>query len=435
MKRIGMVVVALALCASGAVRGAEPPGLQDGWSAYEAGDFNRAYRVFSDLFREAPDSEPVNFGLGLSALAAGKLSHALFAFERVLIMNPGNQRARLELARTYTAMEQYGLARQEFQRVLESAPPAPVQRNIERYLAYMDRAENQWSHSGQVGLSVFHDDNANFGPSSRFIETVIGVLQVSSNTEPKEAWGVSLGASGSVTYDAGSRGGWLVTGGATAYENWMEDATDQEIRYLRGEAGLRRVGRKTLLDLPAKVDHLEVGHDRFLLIAGVEPSLLFAPAPQWHHITKLVAEHREYREGDQRDGPYYRGEQTAKRFFGKARHNLALTAGGYYEDADVRAHRNYGADVMLSGELRVTEKTTLFAMGQYRVAEYRDVLLPDLQSDDRSDDQWQAMAGVMQSVSDRWGVSLSYRHINNSSNFGLYDYQRNVFSLSTYLLF
>jgi tetratricopeptide (TPR) repeat protein len=414
---------------------AEVPTIQDGWTAYEAGDFTRAYEVFSGLLRETPQSESVNFAYGMSALALDRLSHALFAFERVLMMNPDNHRARLELARTYTAMEQYGMARREFQRVMEAGPPEQVQRNIERYLAYMDRRTKRWSGGGQLGLSVFHDDNVNVGPSSRFIETVIGVLEVADGSQPKESWGASLGASASATYDAGARGGWLFTGGFTGYGNWLADASDQEIGYARVEAGFRHVSSRVLLDLPVKCDYLEVGHERYLLIGGFEPSLLFAASPEWHHITRLVLEQREYREGDSRDGPYYRAEQTLKRFFGQGARSLALTAGYYYEDAQVKAHEAHGFDVALGGEARIASRTTVYGFGQYKTMSYQDKLLPGIQDKDRSDNQWQAVVGIMQSLSDGWGVTLNYRRVNNNSNFGLYEYERNVFSLSTYLQF
>ncbi len=109
----------------------------------------------------------------MAALAVGKLSHAAFAFERVLQINPRNHRARLELARTYTAMERYTQAEQEFRYVLDAGPPERVQRNIETYLAWIHRRTRKWSGGGQLGLGVFYDDNVNFGPSSRLVDTLL----------------------------------------------------------------------------------------------------------------------------------------------------------------------------------------------------------------------------------------------------------------------
>jgi len=409
--------------------------LEDGWAAYDAGDYDRAYDVFSTLFRENPESEKANFALGMAALARGKLSHALFAFERVLIINPENQRARLELARTYTAIEQFSLARQEFQRVLETSPPEQVRRNIERYLAYIQESLSPWSYGVQAGVSVFYDDNVNFGPSSRFIETVIGVLQVASNSEPRESWGLSAGGAVTGGYDIGDRRGWLVTGGLTGYRNWLEDASDQEIGYFRADLGLRRLGARTLLDLPIKTDYLEIGSEDYLTIFGGEPSILFAPVPAWHLITKGFLEYRQYGGGEERDGPYYRLDQTVKRLFGGGEHNVAFTAGYYYEDADEPGNANHGVDLTLSTEIRFLNRTTLFGLCEFRTAEYRAELLPDLQDEDRRDTQWQFMIGLQQGLTDWSGLNFSYRRVNNNSNFGLYEYERNVVALSTYFLF
>jgi len=371
----------------------------------------------------------------MSALAKGRFSHALFAFERVLMINPENHRARLELARTYTAMGLYDLARSEFQQVIDASPPETVTRNIEQYLKYIDNQTKVWGFNAQVVLSAFHDDNVNYGPSSHYISTVIGVLEVATNSEPKASAGLSLGVSGEVTYDMGRHNHWLIRAGAVAYQNSLRDASESETAYAGGEIALRRLSPRTLLDLPLKFDHLEVGHDRFLLIAGIEPSLLFASSANWQYISKLYLQHREYRDGDTRDGPYFRFDQTVRRFFDGGRHSIGFTAAYYYEDARVNANDNHGMDLILSGEAGLLKRTWLYGMSEYQTATYRGKVMEDLQETDRRDHQLQFVAGLRQEISDRIGLNLNYRYVRNSSNFGLYEYDRNIFALSTYVFF
>jgi len=426
-----ITVLSLLLSAT-AVYGAT---LEDGWTAYDAGQYDLAYDIFSTLFRTHPESEKVNFALGMSALAKGRLSHALFAFERVLMMNPENHRARLELARTYTAMGLYDLARTEFQQVIDVSPPETVTRNIEQYLKYIDDQTDIWGFNAQVVLSAFHDDNVNYGPSSHYISTIIGVLEVATNSEPKASPGLSLGLSGEVTCDIGAHDHWLIRAGAVAYQNSLRDASESETAYAGGEIALRRLSPRTLFDLPLKFDHLEVGHDRFLLIAGIEPSLLFASSAHWQYISKLYLQHREYRDGDTRDGPYFRFDQTVRRFFDEGRYNMSLTAAYYYEDARVNANDNHGMDLILSGEAGLLKRTWLYGLSEYRTATYRGKVLEDLQETDRRDYQLQFVAGLRQEINDRIGLNLNYRYVRNSSNFGLYEYDRNIFALSTYVFF
>ena len=408
----------------------------DGWAAYEAGRYSEAYDIFSRLVRKQPDSETVNFGLGMAALRDNKLSHARFAFERVLAINPDNQRARLELARTCAAMGQYDTALSEFERVLDFDPPERVSTNIERYMDEIRRLKRPWTLDGQLNLAAFHDDNVNFGPSSRLIDTQIGELEVATNSRPQQSWGFALGASGQGTYDIGRKGDWMMTGGLAGYRNWLEsDVASQEITYLRGQAGARLARQQILADLPLKCEYLELGGDPLVFIYGTEPSFVFAPTADWNHITQLVGEYREYRDEGDRSGPSWRASQSARRFFGPDRHSVTMAFGCFYEDAREKGYGNYGTSFTLSGEANVLPRVTLYALADYRIADYRDILFSDLQDDERHDEQIQVVAGLRYAAGDKWGTDLNYRHVNNDSNFGLYKYDRNVFTLSTFLLF
>lgn len=409
--------------------------VSEGWAAYEKGDVAKAYDIFRQLIRESPDDENINFGYGMAALAMGKLSHAAFAFERVLQINPGNHRARLELARTYAVMERYTRAEQEFRYVLDAGPPERVQRNIETYLAWIHRRTRKWSGGGQVGGTVFYDDNVNFGPSSRMVDTLLGPLEVSSNSMPRDSWGLALGGAGVALRDLGGRGDWFARGALTGYANWLFDAPDQEMAYARVELGPRYAGPRAIWDFPFKADYLEVGHERYLWMAGVEPTLMAFWTEGWDGVTRGSIERREFREDDTRDGWQYRLEQTVRRWIGRSRHYVALSVAGYFEDAQEKPYDIYGGEAQLSGEFRFTKSTALAGSVQYRSARYRDILLPALQDTERSDRQWQFSATLTQALTKRMGLSLTYWRVENRSNFGLYEFDRNVVSLSTYITF
>lgn len=409
--------------------------LAEGWAAYEKGDAAAAYEIFRELIRRQPADEQVNFGYGMAALAVGKLSHAAFAFERVLQINPAHHRARLELARTYAAMERYTQAEQQFRYVLDAGPPERVQRNIETYLAWIQRRTQKWSGAAQVGATVFYDDNVNFGPSSRLVDTLLGPLEVSEMSRARDSWGLGLGGDATVLRDFGARSGWFGRGGVTGYANWLFDASDQEMTFGRAELGPRYVGRRTIWDFPLKADYLEIGHEPYLWKAGIEPTLMAFGTESWDAVTRGSIERREFRAGDDRDGWQYRLEQTLRRWFGRARHNVALTVAGYFEDAAEKPYDVYGGEAQVSGQWRLTRLTALGGSVQYRSARHRDVLLPDLQETERSDRQWQFSATLTQSLTKHVGLSLTYWRVENRSNFGLYDFDRNVISLTTYVSF
>ena len=409
--------------------------MQEGWVAYQSGNYVLAYDIFSRLFKADPADADVNFALGLAAAGKGKLSHAAFAFERVLMIDPEHQRARLELARVYTAMGQYDRAREEFNKVLRAQPPDQVQQNIRKFLSFINKSERPWTVETLLGVTGFYDDNVNYGPSDYLVDTEIGPLEVASNALPIEAWGAALNGMVRGAYDLGARSGWMVNGEVSGYQSWLEEASENDVGFYRLKAGASRYGSKTLLELPLKCDYLELGHDSLLTIFGAEPLLIYAPSTDWQHVTRLYLEHRVYREGDDRDGPFVRGLQTLKRFFGRDRHSLALTGGGFYEDVESPAYDNYGWEVSLAGEYRLFRQSSAYASVEYRAPDYREKLLPDLQEEPRREQQVQAMVGFRTLWDGRWGVDVNYRYINNHSNFGLYNYDRNIFSVSTSLSF
>mgnify|MGYP000919725675 CR=1 FL=1 len=172
LNRRFVLTLTAVLLISGACLAQAAPTPASGMKAYNAGDYDGAYDIFAALFRDDPRNVQVNYGLGLAAVAKGKLSHALFAFERVLEVEPDNMRARLETARIYFTLKQYELARSEFERVSADNPPANVQENIRLFLEAMDKAEKKGSFSIRLDLRAVYDDNLNFGPSSATVDTL-----------------------------------------------------------------------------------------------------------------------------------------------------------------------------------------------------------------------------------------------------------------------
>lgn len=251
---------------------------------------------------------------------------------------------------------------------------------------------------------MFYDDNANFGPSSRLVDTLLGPLELATESRPRDSWGLSLGGSGAAVFDAGRRGEWLIRGSFTGYANWLFDAADQEIEYARVELGPRCAGSRRLWDFPLTADYLGVGHDPYMWRVGFGPSPISLWSERWDSTTRASAEWREFREETQRDGMQYCAAQTVRRWLGRSRHNVALTLAGYFEDAEEKAQDVYGVEAQLSGELRLARSTSLAGVVQYRAAHYRERALPALQDADRSDHQWQFGATLTQALTKRVGL-------------------------------
>jgi len=408
---------------------------EEGMAQYDLGNYQDALDIFSRLFKDRPDDEQVNFALGISALAAGKYSHALFAFERVLMQDPDNARARLELARTYYRMGHYELARQNFEKVQGNDPPERVEANIDKYLSSIKLRLKKWEVSGDFALSGFHDDNVNYGPSSAIIDSDVGELEVVSNSLPKKVFGASAVGRAELSYDLGDRQYWSALVNVNAYNNWLEEAKEQEIMFYGAGARLRRAGPDTLIDLPVRVDRLIYGHDPLVNIFGIDPALIWVLSPSWVSITRAAIEYRDYLDDSGRDGPYYRMGEMVKKYFGQGRHYVSLQAQGFYDRANVPGFENYGWDSSLGVDLTVLEPLSLYGVAQYRWMRYKEELYPDLQDTPREDDQFQLVVGTVWKQASGWGVNFTYRYVKNNSNFDLYTYDRNVFTLSSFYQF
>lgn len=404
--------------------------LEDAQAALDRGDAAAAYEGFMAAVREQPDNPAASLGAGLAALSLRKYGHAQAAFERVLAMNPNHQRARLELARTYHALGLTGMARGEFEAVLRAGPPAPVEANIRRYLARLDAEERTWGFTGEIRLTAFYDDNANYGPSSMVVDTLLGPLQVAPRSEPLDVWGTSVALIGHALYDMGGRGGWFGTGGLSLYNSFTEHSDEVAVGYGRATLGLRHVASRREIDLPVKVDYFGFGNDPLLWAAGVEPGLVWRPLESWSGAARVTAEHRDYEADGGRDAGFYRaGGYLTHRPGRDPRNAVSLLAAAFLEDADAEGYRNEGIEAGVLLEAGLPWRTSVYGFALYRGADYDGILFEGIQPAPRDDDQWQFGGGVRTRWGGRWETDLGYRHVRNESTFELYEYERNVVSL------
>ena len=114
-----------------------------------------------------------NYLLGISSLDAGKPGNAVFAFERVLAINPDHLWARAELARALIALTEYEAARRELTQVKMSPLPPDVAARVDEILAQLERALAQpKGGKGATTIAAYiegeygYDTNINTAPDS-----------------------------------------------------------------------------------------------------------------------------------------------------------------------------------------------------------------------------------------------------------------------------
>lgn len=402
---------------------------------YESGDYNEAFQVSSGLFRRDPINPDVNFVYGMSAMAIGKLSHAVLAFDRVLSAQPENDRARLELARTYTAMGQFGEAQNYFEAVRANNPPPVVQRNIDRYLEEIEKVNRNWQVFGQAAVGFLYDDNVNVGPDSDVIRirptlfgvTVLDELAVEEVSKPKEDYGffglVDLGG----IYDPGISGEWAWLGGGSYYRTWLSDEHNFELENPRGFLGVRHSGERHLFETRARIEHWERGGESLTTIYGLSPHYVYATSETRDLYAHADIEYREYADQDDLDSVYYKLGGTLTQEIPDKKARMIAGLSGIYEDADSPSFTNIGLLAELGASFALPHGFELIVNGAYR---YRDYDEPEaLAVDSREDHELRAGVGLNKRLRPNMGVTAGYQYTTNDSTFDLYDYEKNVITI------
>ena len=190
---------------------------------------------------------------GLAALNAGHPTHAVFAFERVLVAEPDNARARSELARAYFEMGENEAARQEFTTVRQTTLPPALTKAVDNYLSAIEarfaltRTQIDLFIEGAAG----YDSNVNSATDQSTIAIpAFGNLIFTLDDSGREA--------GSGFFEAGAgtffstpflgRQDLRIFGGGDIHERIPPSEEDFRTRFANGQVGLHyTVGKNAWL--------------------------------------------------------------------------------------------------------------------------------------------------------------------------------------------
>jgi len=157
------------------------------------------------LGKQAPDelgNPEFDFYFGVAALDSGHAAEGVLALERYTLNFPANANARLELARGYFILGEDGRAREEFNAVLKTNPPALVQTNIARFMDAIRARESRYKTTAgafaEVGLG--YDSNINGGvDNAEILLPVFGQTTLTSGVKTDDSFShVAMG--GQVTH-------------------------------------------------------------------------------------------------------------------------------------------------------------------------------------------------------------------------------------------
>ena len=404
----------------------------------------RASDLLISLLRANPTSEKLNFAIGVVSLSLNEIGRAQMAFERVLAANAGNDRARFELARTLMAGGQWQAARAELDAVLAHNPPPGVAQQAAAFQKEITRRSRRWRVSGRADGGWLRDDNVNVGPDSETVPIaplVIGSqiltnLTVGDGSRPIESQGGFAAAALSGVYDVGAPEGWVLTGDARYYENWLGgDGGDFESVYVQAAAGARRGWSRSLMQGTLEYAHVQIGGSSLADLYSFRPGYVrvCGAARNIAWITPMLVEMRDYKDLNDRDGIYASVGESVRYAPGGGRHTLTAGVLVFHDFASATPYAYSGMTMKLGAEAGLGRRVKLYTFGNYTWADYldREPLAPE----DRSDREWQVTAGLSVNILPHWGVEAQHQYTVNDSTFELYQFERNATTVSTWVSF
>ena len=399
--------------------------------------------AYGQNYRDRHEGEPgFDYCYGAAAIDMGQVGEGVFALERVLLADPDNLAARLELARGYFLLEEYARARDEFQRVLAANPPPAVVANIERYLRAIRLQEGRYLTTAKSYLQIGggYDDNVNSGPDDRSVYIPAlgtGLLSASALSHPSPF--ASLSGAVRVTSPLNSPG-WALYGGVLADARWYNEEPDFNYLILSARGGIERRRNYHRFRLGALGQTYRLNKAAYRNLAGLEGEWKYQRDPhrQWQAFTQLTRlQYPDQADRDSYTGTLglglthnFRGQLSpilfGNAYLGKERPVRSNPVSHLLADR-IFAGGMLGSQLTLHPNLALTARLSL-SKDRYGA---EDLLFLKRRSD------LLALAEVQMRwlLHRHWSVVGTVNYTRNDSNINIYDYKRLQGSLNLRLDF
>jgi len=416
--------------------------VEQGRKGLAAGEYSQASEALYHAFELAPDNPDVNFLLGRAAFAGGDYEAAVMAFERVVIARPGADRARLELARSYFAMGLLELAQTYFEEVLAHDPPAGIRQNVESFLKQISvRQKTRQRHRffGNLSLSLGWDTNARVSPDHTEIAVDPGLfpggtLQLTGDAAD-QASDMTSTLSLALTHRYrffGQNRFWETSG--LFHEAAYSTENDQELQVVSASTGPLWQDSRGTLALQANVMHLWKDYATYLVSYGMVAPCTLVVSDRFLFSTVVRCDRKDYKEGTDRKATNMSIEFRPVVMWNRARSRLTFRLRLERENADdveTESFKRLGVACRYERDLPL--RMMAYARVRYQHSDYDERNL--LFADDRRDELCEVRAGVTKSFTDQVSAELSHTHTDASSSIDLYEYDRDLTTVSVNVRF
>ncbi len=392
-----------------------------------------AYQLLEPLESARAGEVEFDFLLGLAALESGQNTRAVFALERVLAMDPNNVRARAEIARAYLALGETQTAAQEFETVKKQGVPADVSLTIDRYIAAARRIDdlNATSLTGYLEATIGYDTNVNVGPnkSSVAIPGFGGLpFKLSKDSRSNDDGFATIGGGFNLRTPIGNGYTLLLGASATQRNNFRYQQFDMQ----SGDAnvGVTRTADQDVYTLMAQTGVVSVDGIRYRNATGL--------TGQWQrnldarNQVGVFAQYTDlqYASQDIRDANRWVAGASYAHLY---REGIMAFASAYFvQELPQKSHVGWlgfdGFGMRIGGRMNYDAQTVLFGGATY---EYRGYNKEDPSFlNKRRDNQYGLLFGATRYYTKEWSVTPQLSLTYNDSNQELYEYNREMLSVT-----
>jgi len=387
------------------------------------GDSARAYAGSLRLLREDPGNADVDFMVGQAAFAQGNYPMALLAYARVIKANPGHERARLELARTYGRMGQREMARTELNALRAVNPALPKIEEMEKSI--FEAPYSPWTFRATLGTGAFYDSNANQGASaSEYMGSTL------AQEKKKESFGIYFSGGVDLAYRLGRETNWYVVGDVSATNRqYFNPDVDPRLTWGRAGLGLRWASDNLLAEIRGKGEYLGREAGAIAQNVGAEGTFVYALNDSWAFVTEGSYEYRGYADDYKgMRGTYGQVGQYVRYRFGERQHEVLLGGNYFFESAHEKRYTGRGFEALGRVQFNLPWQIKTGFLFAWRAPWY-DAPPTDLGGGKRWESQIKAGIEIEKGITEYLSLNTQVQYTNNFSNHSLYRYDQWLLTL------
>ena len=233
---------------------------------FRAKNYEKSYLQFNSLFLNNMQDILINFYLGRSAYELGKYEFALSAYDRILIAEPKNTRARLEMAQTYFKMKLYTQSLNEFNEVLKNKKiPIKVKKIVNAKVEYIKSIQKKSFFSATAIAGILYDSNINSTPTTGSFDiynpTVDSTITVTNNDKEESTSIYQVVGQLNHTYKYSDN--FILNSSATALLMKYNDYKEKDIHALSLSTAPTYLSKNYKIALSVLFDKVNLGHESY----------------------------------------------------------------------------------------------------------------------------------------------------------------------------